>query len=149
MVSWLIPCLINPILITFDINLTQDKKMKKSSLLLLVALPLTAFLTGCVVAVGGDKGDYGYSYDFEDKEQENRHQLSKLQLGMPLVMVRDMMGIPDFNEVYNKNDEIIQVLFYRTHRSKKDGITTKDECTPLIFKENKLVAWGENAYKQL
>jgi hypothetical protein len=123
--------------------------MKKSLLLLLVALPLTSSLTGCVVAVGGDKGDYGHSFDFEDQEQENRHQLSKLHLGMPLAMVRETMGIPDFNEVYTKEGETIQVLFYRTHRSKKDGITTKDECTPLIFKDNKLISWGDNAYKQL
>jgi hypothetical protein len=59
------------------------------------------------------------------------------------------MGVADFNESYQKNGEQIQVLFYRTNRLHKDGLTTKDECTPLIFKNNQLVSWGENAYKQI
>ncbi len=122
---------------------------KKTYLALLIALPLTMSLSGCVVAVGGDKGDYSYRYDFEDKEQENRHNLTKLQPNMAFEDVKKIMGIPDFNEVYEKNGEIIQVVFYRTQRTKKDGLTTKDECTPLIFKKNKLVSWGENAYKMI
>ena len=129
------------------LNKIKNNSAKKTLLALLIVLPLTASLSGCVVAVGGDKGDYGYSYDFEDKEQENRHKLTQLQPNMSFVEVKTIMGIPDFNEVYDKNGETIQVLFYRTQRTKKDGLTTKDECTPLIFKENKLVSWGENAYK--
>ncbi len=123
----------------------RNLTVKKSYLALLIALPLTTSLSGCVVAVGGDKGGYSYSYDFEDKEQENRHNLTKLQPNMTFKDVKTIMGIPDFNEVYEKNGEIIQVIFYRTQRTKKDGLTTKDECTPLIFKENKLVSWGEKA----
>jgi len=63
--------------------------------------------------------------------------------------VKNLMGVPDFNETYEKNGETIQVLYYRTQRTKKDGITTKDECTPLIFKQSILSSWGEMAYKQI
>jgi len=27
-----------------------------------------------------------------------------------------------------------------------DGITTKDECTPLVFRNGNLVGWGDSAY---
>ena len=60
-----------------------------------------------------------------------------------------MLGVADFNEVYNKGDENIQVLYYRTNRKHADGITTKDECTPLIFKNGALVSWGDTAYSML
>jgi len=131
------------------LNKMKYSRAKNTLLALVIALPLTTALSGCVIAVGGDKGDYDYAYDFEDKEQENRHKLTQLQPNMSFVEVKTIMGIPDFNEVYEKNGETIQVLFYRTHRTKKDGLTTKDECTPLIFKENKLVSWGEAAYSQI
>jgi hypothetical protein len=37
----------------------------------------------------------------------------------------------------------VQVLYYRTRRVDDDGITTKNECTPLVFINNELVGWGE------
>ncbi|MBL4910217.1 MAG: DUF3192 domain-containing protein [Alteromonadaceae bacterium] len=122
--------------------------MKKSLLALLIAIPLASTLTGCVIAVGGDdKG--GYSFDYESKEQENRQHLTKLQRDMSFGHVKSLMGIPDFNESYDKNDTPIQVLYYRTQRTTKDGLTTKNECTPLIFKNNQLISWGDTAYSQL
>jgi hypothetical protein len=41
------------------------------------------------------------------------------------------------------------VLFYRTHRRDGDGVTTKDECTPLVFKNGLLIGWGDAAYQAL
>jgi hypothetical protein len=32
------------------------------------------------------------------------------------------------------------VVYYRTHRLHKDGLTTKDECTKLVFVNNSLTA---------
>ena len=120
--------------------------MKKLILAGAMIVPLT--LTGCVVSVGD--GDYGYdgeSYSsWEDREYKNRKRISSLNLDMPIERVKDKMGVPDFNELYKRDSSNIQVLFYRTQRNKGDGVTTKDECTPLVFKDGVLVGWGENAY---
>ena len=121
--------------------------MKKSLVLLLTALPFTMALSGCVVSVGGDDGHYGY--DLGDREYENRKKIARLQLNTPFADVQSRLGVADFNEVYQKEGENVQVLYYRTNRKHKDGITTKDECTPLIFRDGLLVSWGEMAYAQL
>jgi len=134
-----------------NISNTKNKTvLKKSLLALMIALPLTTALSGCVIAVGGgDKDGYNYSFDYEDREHENKAHLNKLQHNMSFEQVQNLMGLADFNESYEKNGEAIQVLFYRTHRTEKDGLTTKNECTPLIFKDNHLSSWGDTAYHQL
>ena len=125
--------------------------MKKSLIALLIVSPIALSMSGCVVKVGGDNpdGNYSINSDYEDREYSNRKKIANLTLNMPIDAVKSDFGIADFNEVYNKNGENVQVLFYRTHRVRKDGLTTKDECTPLVFKEGVLVSWGENAYNQL
>ena len=122
--------------------------MKKSLIALIVAAPLTMGLTGCVVSVGGDD-DGHYSYDLNDREYENRKKIASLQVNRSFADVQSLLGVADFNEVYQKGDENVQVLYYRTNRKHKDGMTTKDECTPLIFKNGMLVSWGEKAYAML
>lgn len=122
--------------------------MKKSLIILCAALPLTLGLTGCVVKVGGDD-DGSYSYDFNDREYDNRKKIASLQVNSSFADVQNSLGVADFNEVYEKNGESVQVLFYRTNRKHKDGITTKDECTPLIFKNGQLVSWGDKAYSMI
>ena len=106
---------------------------------------LSLGLSGCVVSVGGD-GEYGHHSDWEDKEQKNRQHISRLQLGASYQQTLNRMGIAEFNELYGKGDDNYHVLFYRTQRIESDGITTKDECTPLVFKNDALVGWGDNAY---
>ncbi|PCI59593.1 MAG: hypothetical protein COB35_10935 [Gammaproteobacteria bacterium] len=116
----------------------------------MIAIPLVTGLSGCVIAVGGnDKDGYSYSVGYEDREQENRANLNKLAPDMSYETVQNLMGVADFNENYQKNGESVHVLFYRTQRTHKDGLTTKDECTPLVFKHDVLVSWGDSAYKQL
>ncbi len=123
--------------------------MKKSILPLLIIAPLTLGLTGCVVAVGGDDDGYRMGHNFDDREYENRQKIARLQLNSSFNEVQSTFGVADFNEVYQKAGESIQVLYYRTNRKHKDGLTTKDECTPLIFKNGLLVSWGESAYAML
>ncbi|MCE9678094.1 DUF3192 domain-containing protein [Shewanella sp. AS1] len=86
--------------------------------------------------------------DWEDRQAYNNEKLTEITLGMPLQQVRSLMGKPDFSEAKNTQNQSLLVLFYRTRHSKADGETTRDECTPLLFKENKLIAWGEDTYQQ-
>ncbi|TDF39529.1 DUF3192 domain-containing protein [Alteromonadaceae bacterium M269] len=122
--------------------------MNKKSLTLIGALTVGLLLNGCVISVDGD----GYDNDrdnWESREYNNRKKLSNLRADMGLAEVTSYMGIPDFNELYNKGDDSYQVLFYRTNRRSGDGVTTKDECTPLIIKNGKLSSWGDTAYREL
>lgn len=122
--------------------------MKKTLATLLLIAPLSLGLTGCIIVADGDGGS-SIMGDHEDREYENRKKIARLELDMGYLEVQDYLGVADFNEVYEKNGEKIQVLYYRTNRKHADSMTTKDECTPLVFKGTKLVSWGESAYQQL
>ncbi|MBU2977846.1 DUF3192 domain-containing protein [Alteromonas sp. C1M14] len=119
--------------------------MKHIALALAVISPLA--LSGCVISVGGD-GDH-YSADWEDREQNNRKHVSQLEKNMTYESVVRTMGVADFNEMLEKGDHAYRILFYRTNRTMDDGMTTKDECTPLIFEDGVLVGWGDSAYQYL
>lgn len=123
--------------------------MKKPLATLLLLAPLSLSLTGCIVVADGDGHHGSYQADFEDREYDNRKKIARLELDMGYLEVQDYLGVPDFNETYQKDGEQIKVLFYRTNRKHRDSMTTKDECTPLVFKANKLVSWGEMAYSQI
>jgi outer membrane protein assembly factor BamE (lipoprotein component of BamABCDE complex) len=114
----------------------------------IVAATLAVALSGCVIAVDGDH-DYDHDSGWKKTQRYNQEQVNKLQMNMSADDIRTLMGIPDFSESFNKEGETVQVLFYRTHHEKSDGKTTKTECTPLIFKQNKLVGWGDKAYQYL
>ncbi|TRX57066.1 DUF3192 domain-containing protein [Thalassomonas sp. M1454] len=122
--------------------------MKKTLATLLLIAPLSLGLTGCIIVADTD-GNGHIMADHEDREYENRKKISRLELDMGYLEVQDYLGVADFNEVYEKNGETIQVLYYRTNRKHADSMTTKDECTPLVFKAKKLVSWGDSAYQQL
>lgn len=86
--------------------------------------------------------------DWDDRQAYNQGKLSEISLGQSLEQVRTLLGTADFSEAKTSENANLNVLFYRTHRSKSDGKTTKDECTPLLFKNNQLIAWGEDTYQQ-
>jgi len=113
--------------------------MKKSLLALIIIAPLTLSLTGCVIAVGGEDG-HSISGDFEDREFKNRKKIASMQLNTSFNDVSREMGVADFNESYLDDGKTVNVVYYRTHRLHKDGLTTKDECTKLIFVNNNLIA---------
>ena len=118
--------------------------MKKTMLALLITAPLAMGLTGCVVAVGGEDG-YISSSDYDNREYHNRKQIAKLPLGASYADTYRQLGVADFTENYQKGGDTIQVLFYRTHRTHKDGLTTKDECTYLHFVNGELKDTGNGA----
>lgn len=118
------------------------QKLNKVTLLVITAI----FLNGCVI-VAGDR-DWGDS-DWQDKQSQNRHQISQLDLNMPRTEVLEKMGVPNFSEALVKGEQEYRVLYYRTQRTKSDGETTKDETTPLVFKNDKLIGWGSEALNHL
>ncbi|MBD3585407.1 DUF3192 domain-containing protein [Salinimonas sp. HHU 13199] len=116
-------------------------------LALLFALSAPVLLSGCVISVDGD--DHGYSSDWEDREYNNRKHISNLNLGTSYERVVGKMGVADFSELDQREDGTYRILYYRTQRTMDDGITTKGECTPLVFKNGELIGWGSKASPHL
>lgn len=116
--------------------------MKK---IMILSAGILAFglLSGCVVVVDGDKNVSKKRTSFEQQEDDNRASISQLNIGSSPGSVLNKMGTPDFDENLNKEGNQYRILYYRTQRVKADGITTKDECTPLVFANGELLGWGE------
>ena len=124
--------------------------MKKSLLALLIAAPLTLSLSGCVISVNDEGGEHGFGSSHEDRSYDNRKKLDKIQLSASIVDMQEKLGVADFSEVYSLDEKTVRVLYYRTQRKHKDGITTKDECTYLEFINGELVQVGNGGeYKRL
>ena len=116
--------------------------MKKSLLALLVALPLVSTLSGCVISVKDGEVDHSFMSDSGDRSYENRKKIAKVQLGSSFVDMQEKLGVADFSETYMNNEQTIRVLYYRSQRKHKDGLTTKDECTYLEFVNGELTQTG-------
>lgn len=86
--------------------------------------------------------------DWQDRQAFNRGKISELHIGEALNDIQLHMGHPDFSEAKMAGDKQLLVLFYQTQRKVADGQLTRDECTPLIFVNEQLVAWGEDTYQQ-
>ncbi|MCL1146010.1 DUF3192 domain-containing protein [Shewanella sp. 10N.261.52.F9] len=86
--------------------------------------------------------------DWEDRQAYNLAQMSEVTLGQSIEEIKSLFGKADFSEAKLSQESQLQVLFYRTHHKESDGETTKEECTPMLFKQGKLIAWGEDTYKQ-
>ncbi|MFT6270747.1 MAG: hypothetical protein ACJAVV_003586 [Alphaproteobacteria bacterium] len=117
--------------------------MKKGLLAIVLSGVL---LSGCVISIDDD---YDYNNDnhtsWSEIEKENREKISELSPGATISAVRRSMGTPAFDELIVKGDKEHRVLFYRTQRTEGDGITSKDECTPILFVDGKLIGFGETA----
>ncbi|RZQ56664.1 DUF3192 domain-containing protein [Pseudidiomarina tainanensis] len=85
---------------------------------------------------------------WQERETFNLKQIGRLNLGTPRDDVIRLLGSPDISEAKATDSGEVLILFYRTHHVKSDGITTRDECTPLLFKDNALIAWGADAYSE-
>lgn len=124
--------------------------MKRALLVLLVALPLATTLSGCVIAVNDGEVDHSLMGDSEDRSYQNRKKIAQVQLGASFVDMQESLGVADFSETYMNNDQTIRVLYYRSQRKHKDGLTTKDECTYLEFVNGELVQTGNGGdYKRV
>ncbi len=100
-----------------------------------------ATLTGCVIAVNTDD----WENDWHTRQHENAEKIDQLELGRTEGSVRTDFGKPDFVESFLRNGDAFTVLYYRTRRVESDGVTSKDETTPLVFVDGVLVGWGDAA----
>lgn len=84
-----------------------------------------------------------------DRQEFNRFYINKAKLQLlDFNQVIKQLGSPDITEAKRVDDNYYQLMYYRTQHMKSDGITSQDECTPLLFKNNKLIAKGEIAEHQ-
>lgn len=82
-----------------------------------------------------------------DREAFNRKFISTLSNETQITQdqVRQKLGGPDITEVVEQNKDLYQLAYYRTQRDISDGITTKAECTALLYRNRQLIAVGEQA----
>ena len=118
---------------------------------IILALPLSLSLCGCVIVAGdGEWEDDNLSSSWEAEQNKNRSNITTLDLGMVRGQVLSQMGEPTFTEAFKSEDgTAYQVLYYRTHRKHGDGETTKDETTALVFENDSLIGWGNDALTRI
>ncbi|TMO54644.1 DUF3192 domain-containing protein [Pseudoalteromonas phenolica] len=125
--------------------------MKK---LLLAAALSTPLLSGCIVAVSDDGVETGWGKNYNGEswqyqQKENRKTISKLDLGADYNQVLEQLPTPDFTELVRKEEGVYKVIYIATNSKHSDGKVTKDECTPLVFKNEKLIGFGQSALLQI
>ena len=114
---------------------------KKVVLRILLALAAYGVFVALVVSFYDDSPA---NMQWEDREAYNRQYISKLKLGeFTFDQAIEKLGSPDITEAKQSKDSNFQVLFYRTQHVKSDGITTQDECTYLLFVNNKLAEYAK------
>jgi len=102
-------------------------------------------LSGCVIKINDDGIEYGFVGDSEDRTYKKRKKIAKVQLGASFMDMQEKPGVSDFSETYANGDNTVRVLYYRTQRKHKDGLTTKDKCTFRQFINGKLVETDNGA----
>ena len=110
----------------------------------LTAIAATLALSGCVI-VNGEPGWVGSS-DWEREQERNSKAIANLDIGMERSEVVRKLGTPSFSEAFTRDDDEYRVLFFRTQHRHSDGDTTRDETTPLVFKNDTLIGWGNEVY---
>lgn len=104
--------------------------------------------SGCVIVID-ESGVSSRRGTTLERQEYNRVAVPKLALGTPIDSVRSELGEPHFAEAFTGADGEYRVLFYRTHRTKADGDTTRDETTPVVFRDGAVVGIGDDFYKRL
>jgi len=118
-------------------------KHKVFVILAIGAISYLAIIGAVLMLYQADPADL----QWQERETYNARQIGQLDLGMSKDSVIRILGSPDITEAKASPKGNMQVLFYRTHHLTSDGITTKDECTPLVFRDNELIAWGNDSYR--
>ncbi|WP_411360445.1 DUF3192 domain-containing protein [Pseudidiomarina sp. YC-516-91] len=119
--------------------------MSKMAKIVIIGFVIYLAATALILAVYQADPD---NMSWQERETFNLKQIGQLNLGLSKEDVIRVLGSPDISEAKaTPAGEEVLVLFYRTHHVKSDGITTRDECTPLLFKNGSLIAWGADAYE--
>lgn len=80
-----------------------------------------------------------------DEIFRNRENLAKLRVKMTKEEVLKVMGEPVKGEVYCEDN----IWWYYTRTCWSDFMTTRDECTPLVFdEEGRLKGWGISYFRK-
>ncbi|MBV1909596.1 MAG: DUF3192 domain-containing protein [Kangiellaceae bacterium] len=119
--------------------------MKQLRNLAVVAVSVIT-LNGCVIVAG--EGKWSGS-DWQAKQERNREMISELSLQMDRADVAQKMGVPEFSDAFAKDGKAFRVLYYRTQHTRSDGDTTRDETTPLVFADDKLIGWGQDTLDKI
>ncbi|MFT6731978.1 MAG: hypothetical protein ACJAS9_000153 [Polaribacter sp.] len=109
----------------------------------IISTLLAVSLSGCIIVDRDNWRDSDSSW--EKRQSDNKKIISKLEINDSRESVVSQLGAPDFSEAYTKGDKQYRILFYRTTHEHSDGDTTKDETTPLVFLNDSLVGWGQDA----
>ncbi|WP_166838845.1 DUF3192 domain-containing protein [Rheinheimera pleomorphica] len=136
--------------------LRSDSHSKPSALVWLYNNKLSAFAVGILIyllltlAVLNWYPDDVEQMTWVDREVFNHKIISQYQLSdnISQQQVLQRLGSPDITAALQADNQLYQVLYYRTHRNTPDGITTADECTALLFKNRRLIAIGAPAVQQ-
>jgi len=76
--------------------------------------------------------------------RKNNENLMGLQVGMVQADVVKIMGTPAASESYEAvGGERVGILYYQTEERNVTVLSAKEECTPLVFINGKLVGWGD------
>ncbi|MGM0905185.1 MAG: DUF3192 domain-containing protein [Pseudomonadota bacterium] len=121
--------------------------LKKS--LLAVALLSSLTLSGCVVVKESSYDGNNEKYEGQQSEQRNRSSIAALPPSLSVSEALNRLGTPDFNDSWKTEQHRYQVLYYRTHRKHADGMTTRDECTAIVFIDDTLTGTGEMALDRI
>jgi outer membrane protein assembly factor BamE (lipoprotein component of BamABCDE complex) len=95
---------------------------------------IAGFLMLCVFAAGCESLN---PYKVAEKNVNNTKQL---RVGMTKAQVLAIMGEPLKDEGFARPD----IWYYYFENNWLDGMITEEECFPLIFKDGKLIGWGNN-----
>ncbi len=118
---------------------------KKVIIRILLALAAYGVFVGLVVTFYDDSPD---KMEWKDRESYNRQFIAKIKLEQfTFEEALEQLGSPDITEAIKVESDDFQVMFYRTHHVKSDGITTIEECTALLFKDGTLTGIGKSAHE--
>jgi hypothetical protein len=110
--------------------------------LMFTALATAITLSGCIIV----NDEHGWYDSWEHDQENNREAIAELDIGMHREDVLDRLSTPEFSEAYSRDGEEYRVLFFRTQHRHSDGETTRDETTPLVFRNDILIGWGDEIY---
>lgn len=92
----------------------------------------------------------------------NKQNLKKLSVGMEKQTAVATMGTEPSRGIFMwidnphraeqitaKDGQRYEVLYYYTELKQRDDKITDDELTPLLFKDGKLIAWGDDALRKI